>query len=66
MKAITVEPKKPGTVRYEDIPEPDSDSGPEEQCGGRQRECEQAALVQSEFAAGANGPQVAEPPDYPL
>jgi len=23
MKAITVEPRKPGTVRYEDIPEPD-------------------------------------------
>ena len=27
MKAITVEPKKPGTVRYEDIPEPDEREG---------------------------------------
>ena len=27
MKAITVEPKKPGTVRYEDIPEPDLRDG---------------------------------------
>jgi threonine dehydrogenase-like Zn-dependent dehydrogenase len=27
MKAITVEPKKPGTVRYEDIPEPDTRDG---------------------------------------
>ena len=27
MKAITVEPKKPGTVRYEDIPEPDAHDG---------------------------------------
>jgi glucose 1-dehydrogenase len=27
MKAITVEPKKPGTVRYEDIPEPDVRQG---------------------------------------
>ena len=27
MKAITVEPKKPGTVRYEDIPEPDIREG---------------------------------------
>ena len=27
MKAITVEPKKPGTVRYEDIPEPDVREG---------------------------------------
>jgi D-arabinose 1-dehydrogenase-like Zn-dependent alcohol dehydrogenase len=27
MKAITVEPKKPGTVRLEDIPEPDLREG---------------------------------------
>ena len=27
MKAITVEPKKPGTARYEDIPEPDVQEG---------------------------------------
>jgi threonine dehydrogenase-like Zn-dependent dehydrogenase len=27
MKAITVEPRKPGTVRYEDIPEPDVREG---------------------------------------
>ena len=27
MKAITVEPKKPGTARYEDIPEPDVHEG---------------------------------------
>jgi threonine dehydrogenase-like Zn-dependent dehydrogenase len=27
MKAITVEPKKPGTVRYEDFPEPDVRDG---------------------------------------
>ena len=27
MKAITVEPKKPGTARYEDIPEPDEREG---------------------------------------
>jgi threonine dehydrogenase-like Zn-dependent dehydrogenase len=27
MKAITVEPKKPGTVRYEDFPEPDEREG---------------------------------------
>jgi len=27
MKAITVEPKKPGTVRYEDFPEPDMRDG---------------------------------------
>ena len=27
MKAITVEPKKPGTVRYEDVPEPDVRDG---------------------------------------
>jgi threonine dehydrogenase-like Zn-dependent dehydrogenase len=27
VKAITVEPKKPGTVRYEDIPEPDAHDG---------------------------------------
>jgi len=27
MKAITVEPKKPGTARYEDIPEPDKQDG---------------------------------------
>ena len=27
MKAITVEPKKAGTVRYEDIPEPDVREG---------------------------------------
>jgi len=27
MKAITVEPKKPGTVRYEEIPEPDAREG---------------------------------------
>ena len=27
MKAITVEPKKPGSVRYEDIPEPDEREG---------------------------------------
>ena len=27
MKAITVEPNKPGTVRYEDIPEPDEREG---------------------------------------
>lgn len=27
MKAITVEPKKPGTVRFEDIPEPDAREG---------------------------------------
>jgi threonine dehydrogenase-like Zn-dependent dehydrogenase len=27
MKAITVEPKRPGTVRYEDIPEPDTRDG---------------------------------------
>jgi threonine dehydrogenase-like Zn-dependent dehydrogenase len=27
MKAITVEPKKPGTVRYEDFPEPDAREG---------------------------------------
>jgi threonine dehydrogenase-like Zn-dependent dehydrogenase len=27
MKAITVEPKKPGTARYEDFPEPDVHEG---------------------------------------
>ena len=27
MKAITVEPKKPGTARYEDFPEPDVQDG---------------------------------------
>ena len=27
MKAITVEPKKPGTGRYEDFPEPDGREG---------------------------------------
>ena len=27
MKAITVEPKKPGSVQYEDIPEPDIREG---------------------------------------
>ena len=27
MKAITVEPKKPGTVRIEDFPEPDMREG---------------------------------------
>jgi len=27
MKAITVEPKKPGTARYEDFPEPDAQEG---------------------------------------
>jgi len=27
MKAITVEPKKPGTVRLEDIPGPDAREG---------------------------------------
>jgi threonine dehydrogenase-like Zn-dependent dehydrogenase len=27
MKAITVEPKKPGTARYEDVPEPDVQEG---------------------------------------
>jgi hypothetical protein len=27
MKAITVEPRKPGTVRLEDIPEPDAREG---------------------------------------
>ena len=27
MKAITVEPKKPGTARYEDFPEPDAHEG---------------------------------------
>ena len=27
MKAITVEPKKPGTVRYEEFPEPDEREG---------------------------------------
>ena len=27
MKAITVEPKKPGTARYEDVPEPDMHEG---------------------------------------
>ncbi len=27
MKAITVEPKKPGTARFEDIPEPDECEG---------------------------------------
>lgn len=27
MKAITVEPTKPGTARFEDIPEPDSRNG---------------------------------------
>ncbi len=27
MKAITVEPKKPGTARYEDFPEPDEREG---------------------------------------
>ena len=27
MKAITVEPKKPGTARFEDIPEPDAREG---------------------------------------
>ena len=27
MKAITVEPKKPGSVRFEDVPEPDIQSG---------------------------------------
>ena len=28
MKAITVEPKKPGTVRYRDFPESGVDEGP--------------------------------------
>ena len=28
MKAITVEPKKAGSARYEDFPEPDVDEGP--------------------------------------
>ena len=27
MKAITVEPKKPGTARWEDVPEPDPQNG---------------------------------------
>jgi glucose 1-dehydrogenase len=27
MKAITVEPKQPGTARLEDVPEPDSQDG---------------------------------------
>ena len=27
MKAITVEPKKPGSARYEDAPEPDERDG---------------------------------------
>ena len=27
MKAITVEPKKPGTAQYEDFPEPDESEG---------------------------------------
>ena len=27
MKAITVEPKKPGTARYEDFPEPELSEG---------------------------------------
>ena len=27
MKAITVEPEKPGTARFEDIPEPDAREG---------------------------------------
>ena len=27
MKAITVEPKKAGSARYEDFPEPDVDEG---------------------------------------
>ena len=27
MKAITVEPKKPGSARYEDVPEPDARDG---------------------------------------
>ncbi len=27
MKAITVEPKKPGTARYEDFPEPEVSEG---------------------------------------
>lgn len=27
MKAITVEPKKPGSARYEEIPEPDEREG---------------------------------------
>ncbi len=27
MKAITVEPGKPGTARYEDVPEPDPREG---------------------------------------
>jgi threonine dehydrogenase-like Zn-dependent dehydrogenase len=27
MKAITVEPKKAGTARYEDVPEPDAHEG---------------------------------------
>ncbi len=27
MKAITVEPKKPGSVRFEDVPEPDIQNG---------------------------------------
>lgn len=40
-------------------------SGPEEQCGGRQRECEQASLVQSEWEFDSPGPEVAEPPDHP-
>ncbi|MCG3113773.1 MAG: alcohol dehydrogenase catalytic domain-containing protein [Candidatus Manganitrophus sp. SB1] len=38
--------------------------GPEEQCDRRQRECEQAPLVQSIQSAGSRGPEVAEPPDY--
>jgi hypothetical protein len=29
MKAITVEPKKPGSARLEDIPEPDERNGSE-------------------------------------
>ena len=27
MKAITVEPKKPGSARFEDFPEPDASEG---------------------------------------
>jgi hypothetical protein len=32
MRAITVEPKKPGTVRYEDFPEPDVCAAQDPKC----------------------------------
>ena len=40
-------------------------SGPEEQPDCRQRECQQASLVQSGSKSGSLGPGVAEPPDHP-